>query len=82
MVSISDFGFRKWRKNGRWGGEAMRRWGDEEILLIACLLTSVLSCRSFTVHCAAGIAANAERVRDHLDASLMLATCLSPHLGL
>jgi hypothetical protein len=66
MVSISDVGFRTWRKNGRWGGEAMRRWGDG----------------SFTVHCAAGIAANAERVREHLDASLMLATCLSPHLGL
>ncbi len=36
---------------------------------------------SFDAHCARGIAANEERIRDLLDRSLMLVTALSPHLG-
>ena len=39
------------------------------------------ACRSFTTHCASGIGANAARIREHLDGSLMLVTALSPHIG-
>jgi fumarate hydratase class II len=37
--------------------------------------------RSFTERCAAGIAPNEKRIREHLDGSLMLVTALSPHIG-
>jgi fumarate hydratase, class II len=38
-------------------------------------------CRSFTIHCAAGIAPNEARIREHVETSLMLVTALSPHIG-
>ncbi|MSR56223.1 MAG: class II fumarate hydratase [Planctomycetaceae bacterium] len=38
-------------------------------------------CRSFDERCARGIAPNDERIRRHLESSLMLATALSPHIG-
>ena len=38
-------------------------------------------CRSFTVHCAVGIAPNEARIREHVQNSLMLVTALSPHIG-
>ena len=37
--------------------------------------------RSFDERCAAGIAPNEERIREHLDGSLMLVTALNPHIG-
>ena len=37
--------------------------------------------RSFTDHCAVGIAPDRVRIAQHLDADLMLVTALSPHLG-
>ena len=37
--------------------------------------------RSFDVHCAQGIEANPERMREHLERSLMLVTALVPHIG-
>src|SRR5882672_186442 len=37
--------------------------------------------RSFNDRCAAGIAPNEKRIRDHLDNSLMLVTALNPHIG-
>jgi fumarate hydratase class II len=37
--------------------------------------------RSFNERCAVGIEPNLGRIREHLDASLMLVTALSPHLG-
>ncbi|HEV8679254.1 MAG TPA: class II fumarate hydratase, partial [Stellaceae bacterium] len=39
------------------------------------------ACRSFAERCAAGIAADEHRIRDHLAGSLMLVTALSPHIG-
>jgi fumarate hydratase class II len=39
------------------------------------------ACRSFEEHCARGIEANRERIREHLERSLMLVTALAPHLG-
>jgi fumarate hydratase class II len=36
---------------------------------------------SFDAHCAAGIEPNPERIRAHLDNSLMLVTALTPHIG-
>jgi fumarate hydratase class II len=36
---------------------------------------------SFTDHCVAGIRANAPRIRDLLQNSLMLVTALAPHIG-
>ena len=39
------------------------------------------SCRSFGERCVAGITADAARIREHLDRSLMLVTALSPHIG-
>jgi len=37
--------------------------------------------RSFNDRCAAGIAPNERRIREHLDGSLMLVTALNPHIG-
>ncbi len=37
--------------------------------------------RSFSERCAAGIEPNEERIKDHLDNSLMLVTALNPHIG-
>ncbi|MGH7108614.1 MAG: lyase family protein, partial [Acetobacteraceae bacterium] len=37
--------------------------------------------RSFNLHCARGIEPNAERIKQHLDNSLMLVTALNPHIG-
>src|SRR5262249_40027421 len=37
--------------------------------------------RSFTTHCVAGIAVNAQRMRELLDRSLMLVPALTPHIG-
>jgi fumarate hydratase, class II len=39
------------------------------------------ACASFDEHCARGIEANAARIREHLEQSLMLVTALSPHIG-
>ncbi len=39
------------------------------------------ACRSFRVHCAVGIEPNRERIRAHLEQSLMLVTALTPHIG-
>ena len=36
---------------------------------------------SFANHCVAGITANEERIRTHLEQSLMLVTALNPHIG-
>jgi len=38
-------------------------------------------CLSFSVHCASGIEPNRERIKEHVDNSLMLVTALSPHIG-
>ena len=38
-------------------------------------------CRSFEEHCARGIEPNEERIREHVENSLMLVTALSPHIG-
>lgn len=37
--------------------------------------------RSFDEHCAQGIEANRERMKHNLHSSLMLVTCLNPHIG-
>lgn len=39
------------------------------------------ACRAFDEHCARGIEPNEDRIRDHLDNSLMLVTALNPHIG-
>jgi len=39
------------------------------------------ACDSLRVHCATGIAPNHERIRQHLDESLMLVTALNTHIG-
>jgi fumarate hydratase class II len=39
------------------------------------------ACRSFDERCAKGIEPNLERIREHVDRSLMLVTALSPHIG-
>ncbi|HJU18961.1 MAG TPA: class II fumarate hydratase [Stellaceae bacterium] len=39
------------------------------------------SCLSFEARCARGIAPNKERIREHLENSLMLVTALAPHIG-
>ena len=36
---------------------------------------------SFEKHCVSGIKANTERMKENLDRSLMLVTCLSPSIG-
>jgi len=38
-------------------------------------------CTSFREHCVVGIQANAARIQENLERSLMLVTALSPHLG-
>jgi fumarate hydratase class II len=38
-------------------------------------------CRSFDERCARGIEPNLDRMRAHLEGSLMLVTALSPHIG-
>ena len=38
-------------------------------------------CRSFDEHCARGIEPDRERIRTHLEESLMLVTSLAPHIG-
>ncbi len=39
------------------------------------------SIRSFTARCLSGLKANREKMRENLDRSLMLVTCLSPRIG-
>ncbi|HET7761050.1 MAG TPA: class II fumarate hydratase, partial [Phycicoccus sp.] len=39
------------------------------------------ACRSFTVHCVAGLEADRTRIAEHLGADLMLVTALAPHIG-
>jgi fumarate hydratase class II len=39
------------------------------------------ACASFTEHCVNGLALDADRIRQHLDDSLMLVTALVPHLS-
>ena len=39
------------------------------------------SLRSFNCHCAAGIRPNREKMEENLHRSLMLVTCLNPHIG-
>jgi fumarate hydratase class II len=39
------------------------------------------ACRSFTVHCVAGLEADRGRIAEHLGADLMLVTALAPHIG-
>jgi fumarate hydratase class II len=54
-------------------------------LLATALLQSIRlladACRSFAERCVHGIEANAERLRAGMEASLMLATALNPHIG-
>src|SRR5690349_5766007 len=49
------------------------------VLESAALLAD--GCRSFTIHCAVGIAPNEAVIREHVAHSLMLVTALSPHIG-
>jgi fumarate hydratase class II len=37
--------------------------------------------RSFNEHCAKGLEPNLDRIREHVDDSLMLVTALNPHIG-
>ena len=39
------------------------------------------ACASFNEHCASGIEPNYDRIKDHLNNSLMLVTALNPHIG-
>jgi fumarate hydratase, class II len=39
------------------------------------------ACRSFDLHCARGLEPNLERIRQHVEESLMLVTALNPHIG-
>ena len=39
------------------------------------------ACESFRLHCVVGIEANEDRIRQHLQNSLMLVTALTPHIG-
>jgi fumarate hydratase, class II len=39
------------------------------------------ACASFNEHCASGIEPNNERIKEHLNNSLMLVTALNPHIG-
>jgi fumarate hydratase, class II len=39
------------------------------------------ACKSFTINCVMGITADEDRIRHHLDNSLMLVTALNPHIG-
>src|SRR6478735_8056317 len=38
-------------------------------------------CRSFNRHCASGLEPNMDRIRQHVEESLMLVTALNPHIG-
>jgi len=48
-------------------------------LLSARLLTD--ACESFRVHCVEGITPNEDKMRENLNNSLMLVTCLTPKIG-
>ena len=39
------------------------------------------ACRSFEERCARGVEPNEPRIQEHLEASLMLVTALTPHIG-
>ena len=39
------------------------------------------ACRAFDEHCARGIEPDEARIKEHLDANLMLVTALNPHIG-
>jgi fumarate hydratase class II len=39
------------------------------------------ACRSFDRHCARGLEPNLDRIRQHVEQSLMLVTALNPHIG-
>ena len=39
------------------------------------------ACRSFREHCAEGIEPRLDRIRAHVESSLMLVTALAPHIG-
>jgi fumarate hydratase class II len=39
------------------------------------------ACRSFDRYCARGLEPNLDRIRQHVDESLMLVTALNPHIG-
>ena len=39
------------------------------------------ACRSFDQHCARGLEPNLDRIRQHVEQSLMLVTALNPHIG-
>ncbi|HWI19184.1 MAG TPA: class II fumarate hydratase [Vicinamibacterales bacterium] len=39
------------------------------------------ACRSFDLYCARGLEPNLERIRQHVEESLMLVTALNPHIG-
>jgi fumarate hydratase, class II len=39
------------------------------------------ACASFNKHCASGIEPNYDRIKEHLNNSLMLVTALNPHIG-
>jgi fumarate hydratase class II len=39
------------------------------------------ACESFREHCVAGLRPNEQRMREHVEGSLMLATALNPHIG-
>jgi fumarate hydratase, class II len=36
---------------------------------------------SFDIHCAKGLEANEDKMKEYVDRSLMLVTALSPHIG-
>ena len=50
-----------------------------DFLMSAELLTDAMN--SFRIHCADGIEPNAEKMKEFLDSSLMLVTCLTPKIG-
>ncbi len=39
------------------------------------------ACRSFDRHCARGLEPNLDRIRQHVEESLMLVTASNPHIG-
>lgn len=51
----------------------------DNVLMEIRLLAEAI--RSFNEHCAVGIEPNRERIREHLEGSLMLVTALNPHIG-
>ena len=50
-----------------------------DFLMSAELLSDAMN--SFRIHCADGIEPNAEKMKEFLDSSLMLVTCLTPKIG-